>query len=372
MTEEGGGAGHRGGTGGTRLWVTGLGLVTPLGTGVEATWKRLVAGDRAIRPIRHFSTSKASDPPSPARSTASAPVDGPAGRARAPWRPWPRPRRCTHARLDPRKLRVGLVVGTTTGGMLETEQLLGRLHAEPDSREAAPPCSRTRFRRPAIALAERLGPFARVRTLSQRLLERGQRAGRRGRVAARGRGRRRRRRRGRRPLPAHPSAASTRSPRSIPSPAALSIAGAGARAWARARASWSSSARAAPRAGRTAPVAELARLGVRLRGAPHHQPRPRRQHGGLAHLPGAGARGAVLRRTSTTSTRTARAPRLNDRVEAAALARALGAEVARVPVSSSKGQLGHCAGGRGRDRGGDHRARRPASRAGAHGGARGD
>ena len=41
----------------TRLWVTGLGLVTPLGLGVEATWERLVRGERAIRPITLFDVS---------------------------------------------------------------------------------------------------------------------------------------------------------------------------------------------------------------------------------------------------------------------------------------------------------------------------
>ena len=36
-----------------RLWVTGLGLATPLGVGVEETWTRLVRGDRAIRRVPH-------------------------------------------------------------------------------------------------------------------------------------------------------------------------------------------------------------------------------------------------------------------------------------------------------------------------------
>ncbi len=34
--------------------MTGLGLVTPLGAGVEATWAGLVRGDRAIGPVRLF------------------------------------------------------------------------------------------------------------------------------------------------------------------------------------------------------------------------------------------------------------------------------------------------------------------------------
>src|ERR1019366_4576832 len=36
------------------LSVTGLGLVTPLGPNAEATWSRLVKGERAIRPVTLF------------------------------------------------------------------------------------------------------------------------------------------------------------------------------------------------------------------------------------------------------------------------------------------------------------------------------
>jgi 3-oxoacyl-[acyl-carrier-protein] synthase II len=40
-----------------RLWVTGLGLVTPLGVGVEASWSRITRGDRAFGSIARFATA---------------------------------------------------------------------------------------------------------------------------------------------------------------------------------------------------------------------------------------------------------------------------------------------------------------------------
>ena len=39
-----------------RVVVTGLGLVTPLGNGVEHSWKGIVEGRSGIRPITTFDT----------------------------------------------------------------------------------------------------------------------------------------------------------------------------------------------------------------------------------------------------------------------------------------------------------------------------
>jgi 3-oxoacyl-[acyl-carrier-protein] synthase II len=139
--------------------------VTPLGTGIERCWSRLVQGERAIGPVRRFSvegqrTALAAE----VRDTPEVTLPG-----------WSRTaamaataaEEAMHsARIDVRATRVGLVVGTTTGGMLETERLLARLHAEPGCRDAladmlSHPLSATGDR-----LHERLGPFARVRVLS--------------------------------------------------------------------------------------------------------------------------------------------------------------------------------------------------------------
>jgi 3-oxoacyl-[acyl-carrier-protein] synthase II len=147
-----------------RLWVTGLGLVTPLGAGVEATWGPLVRGDRAIRPVRLFSTEGQ-------RVALAAEVEG----VRAPGPGWSRTsvmaamaaeEALRSAKLDVRSRRVGLVVGGTTGGMFETEELLARLHAEPQCRDALAAMISHPLTATGDRLGERLGPFARIRTLA--------------------------------------------------------------------------------------------------------------------------------------------------------------------------------------------------------------
>lgn len=155
-----------------RLWVTGVGLVTALGAGVEATWSRLVRGDRAFGAATLFDTAgQRVGLVAQARSEdVTLPKEAQELGAR-----WSRTsvlalgaaREAIHnAGLDVRKARVGLVVGGTTGGMFETEELLAQLHAMPTVRGALGEMRRHPLMATGDRLDETLGPFVRVRTLS--------------------------------------------------------------------------------------------------------------------------------------------------------------------------------------------------------------
>ncbi len=153
-----------------RVVVTGVGLQTALGADVPSTWARLVRGERALGPVTLFDTEGFrariggevrtplaeghKDDPSWSRTTAMAmaaareAIEG-AGLTRRP-----------------EAMRVGLVVGGTVGGMFETEDLLARFHSEPGAREVLA----RMLSHPLTATSDRLerdlGPFVRVRTLS--------------------------------------------------------------------------------------------------------------------------------------------------------------------------------------------------------------
>lgn len=153
----------------SELAVTGLGLVTPLGVSVEATWTALVRGDRAIAPITLFD-------PSGQRASLGAEVRGVTVESVGPTRTvvsrtsamalFAADEAVRMAKLDVRARRVGLVVATTTGGMLETERLLASMHADPACRTPRREMRCHPIAATAELLEEKLGPFVRVRTIA--------------------------------------------------------------------------------------------------------------------------------------------------------------------------------------------------------------
>jgi 3-oxoacyl-[acyl-carrier-protein] synthase II len=62
--------------------------------------------------------------------------------------------------------RVGLVVGSTTGGLFETELLLAQLHADPRSKDALAGLRLSPLSGAAEAISGAMGPFVRTRTVS--------------------------------------------------------------------------------------------------------------------------------------------------------------------------------------------------------------
>ena len=150
-----------------RLWVTGTGLVTPLGSSVAATWGPLVRGERAIGPLTLFDTT--------GQRTALAAQVRDLDVVRVPEGDgWSRTgtmalvaarEAMREACIDPRDLRIGLVVGVTTSGMFETEALLAELHASSHEREVLRAMLTHPLTSTGDRLVETLGPFARVRTI---------------------------------------------------------------------------------------------------------------------------------------------------------------------------------------------------------------
>ncbi len=328
------------------LWVTGVGLVTPLGEGVEATWPRLVRGDCALRSIRLFTVPAL-------RATVGGEVDGVAVPEGAPWSRTSAmalsaaAEAMRSASVDVHAARVGLVVGGTTGGMFENEQLLARLHSEPAGREPFHQMLSHPLTATGDCVDERLGPFARVRSLASacssganaiviaaswllsdevdivvaggsdglcRLTLVGFNA-----LGALD------------PEPCRPFDRRRRG----------TNLGEGAAFLVLERAE-----RARTRHGAPPPVAELA--GWALGAEAHHITNPAPEGATVASLiERAIARAGMTPRDIDYVNAHGTGTPLNDAMEAVALRRALGGEIDRIPVSSSKGQIGHALGGAG-------------------------
>jgi 3-oxoacyl-[acyl-carrier-protein] synthase II len=169
-----------------RIWVTGMGVVSPLAYGAERTMDRLLAGERAIGPLTlfHLEGSRAGIA-AEVRDLSVAAVAPPGeedGWSRADAMSVLAAREAlAQAGVDPRSLPVDLVLGGTTAGMFETEAPLAELsreflpslsspggapHAIPG--EAVAPLRRM-LTHPLSSTADHVaaavGPFQQVRTL---------------------------------------------------------------------------------------------------------------------------------------------------------------------------------------------------------------
>jgi len=148
--------------------MTGAGIVSALGTNKGETWDRLLAGERGFDTIDLFdvtgqrakiaaSVRGVELPDHHGEWSRTSAFAGVAGREAL-----------AEAGLDTRSARVGLVVGSTTGGMFETEARLAKLHAEPhtlEGRQALLDMLSHPLTSTGDCLARTLGPFTRVRTV---------------------------------------------------------------------------------------------------------------------------------------------------------------------------------------------------------------
>lgn len=153
-----------------RIWVTGIGVMSPLGRGAEITMNRLIAGDRAFGPVTLFDTTGSKSQIAAEVAGIAAADVAPEGQAGS----WSRTDALSilairealgQAGVHPGQTDVDLVLGGTTAGMYETEELLAWLSREPD---AIKPMSQM-LSHPLSSTADHVrvavGPFRRVRSL---------------------------------------------------------------------------------------------------------------------------------------------------------------------------------------------------------------
>lgn len=153
-----------------RVWVTGIGIVSPLARGAAATMDRLLAGDRAIGRLSLFEL------PGAAPGLAAEIADLHAADVAPPGEElgWSRTdamaviavrEALAHAGLDPARTPIDLALGGTTAGMFETEATLAALSRDPSAiaplqQMLSHPLSST-----ADHVRAAVGPFRRVRSV---------------------------------------------------------------------------------------------------------------------------------------------------------------------------------------------------------------
>jgi len=333
-----------------RIWVTGIGMVSPLGRDANSTFAALTAGTRAFGPVTLFDptgcrSSVAAEVPDFAVSEV-APAEVAEGWSRTDAMSVLAAREAlAQAKLDPAVDPVDLIFGGTTAGMLETEGLLADMHQavaarRPLARMLSHPLSAT-----ADRLRDSVAPFRRVRTLCSAcssganallLAAAWLRTGRSERVlAGGGDGLCRLTYTGFSCLGALATEACRpfdrdRAGLSMGEGAALLVV----------------ETEAAARARGVEPIVEL--RGWAVGAEAHHITNPEASGATAARVMGAAlARGGLAPADIDYVNAHGTATRLNDQMEAQALAQCLGDRVGKVAVSSSKGQLGHTLGAAG-------------------------
>ena len=153
-----------------RIWITGLGAISPLGRGADATMDALLEGRRALREVTLFDTEGCRSRIAAEVPDLSLAEAAPAGEEDG----WSRTdvmsvlagrEALAQAGVDFAAQPVDLIVGGTTAGMYETEGLLAEMWRDP---EAITPLQKM-LSHPLSATADRMreqvGPFRRARTL---------------------------------------------------------------------------------------------------------------------------------------------------------------------------------------------------------------
>lgn len=154
-----------------RVFITAVGVVSPLAASARATLSALLAGERAIAPVTRFDVTDL-------RCQVAAEVRGlsvsdvaPAGQAerlsRAEAFAIAAGKEALDAARLPRGASVDLIVGATSGGMLEAELLLAGMIRDPKTISSdASPIMRAPLDAAAARMREILWPFRRTRTLA--------------------------------------------------------------------------------------------------------------------------------------------------------------------------------------------------------------
>ena len=152
-----------------RVAITGYGVVCAVGSSVATAWGAIARGDRGIGPITLFDVS--AQRTSIAAEVKDLVVPAPLSEGGARWSRSDSMaliaarQALAEANVEPRTMRVGLIVGATTGGMFETEAILARMHADPRERVPNPEMLAHPLSATVDRLASALGPFARARTV---------------------------------------------------------------------------------------------------------------------------------------------------------------------------------------------------------------